>query len=306
VIDRRDFLRLGVSAAAAAAMRRLASQSKPAGLESVTLGATGRVVPRLGIGCYPISTVRDEEKAVAVLRQAFSLGVRYVDTAPSYGAGLSESRIGKALAGLPRGELFLATKTLHRDADGARRDLEASLKRLAVEYVDSVQVHEVHDDVDLLFGKGAVLKALEKARDEGLLRSIGVTGHRNPTYLVQAVRRYPFATALVPVNPVDPQHLSFVRDFLPVAKERGVAVIAMKIFAGGSLVRSGGLTAADCLRYALAQDVAVVVPGCETVEEVDVAHSVARGYEKPSGDWLQGVERRAGSHAGKPTEWYKD
>ncbi|MHC5025028.1 MAG: aldo/keto reductase [Planctomycetota bacterium] len=278
-------------------------------LPTVPLGRTGRTVPRLGFGGYPVSRLPTEEAAIEVVRRALDLGVRYFDTAPSYGLGRSESRIGRAIAGsgIPREELFIATKTLQRDGAGARRELEESLARLRIESVDSVQVHEVHDDVETLFGPGQVLEALEQARVEGLVRHIGITGHRNPRYLVEAIQRYDFATALVPINPLDPQHLSFIGEFLPVASERGVAVIAMKVFAGGGLLTSGRFEAAELLRYALSQPhVAVAVPGCEAVGHVEAACRAVAGFEPIAPEGLAELERRAGRHEGRASEWYKE
>ena len=196
--------------------------------------------------------------------------MRYLDTAPSYSRGRSEKLIGLALEGYERGEFFIATKTLYRNGDEARRELDDSLKRLNVDYVDSVQAHALRGDVDALFGPEAVLKAMEKAREEGLIRHIGVTGHANPKYMIDAIRRYPFATVLVPVNPLDFSHLSFTREFLPAARERKTPVIAMKVFADGSLLRDGLFTARQCLHYALSHDpVAVVVPGCDAIRHVE-------------------------------------
>jgi aryl-alcohol dehydrogenase-like predicted oxidoreductase len=252
--------------------------------------------------------LESEEDAVQVVRAAIRLGVRYLDTAPSYSRGRSEQRIGTALAacGVDRGEFFIATKTLRRDGAGARRELEASLERLGVDYVDALQVHEVHDDVDSVFGAGAVLPALLKAKQEGLIRHVGVTGHRHPAYLVEAVRRYEFATALVPVNPLDVKHLSFIRDFLPVAAERGTAVIAMKVFAGGSMLADGRFTAGELLRYALSTPhVAVAVPGCKTVSHVREAFAAVSGFRALSPGDRAALEQRAGDHRGKESEWYK-
>ncbi|MHC4102534.1 MAG: aldo/keto reductase [Planctomycetota bacterium] len=315
LLSRRSFLVL--SSAALALPGRVVVGSgepddpkpSPAPLPKVTLGRTGRTVPQLGFGGAPIGRLSSARDAVEVVKTAIRLGVRYLDTAPSYSRGRSEKRIGAALAacGVDRSEFFIATKTLRRDAEGARRELEESLERLGTDYVDALQVHEVHNDVESIFGEGAVLRALEKARDEGLIRHIGVTGHRDPTYLVEAVRRYGFDTALVPVNPLDVKHLSFVRDFLPVAAERGTAVIAMKVFAGGSLLDDGRFTAGELLRYALSTPhVDVVVPGCDEIAHVAEAHTAVSGFEALSADERAALEARAGAHRGRKSEWYKD
>lgn len=323
-VSRRRFLQCGASSAAAllgsnemlrcAAASIRADQAKGEGgqadgLPMVQLGETGRSLPRLGLGGYPIVRQPTDEAGAAVVRRAIELGVRYLDTAPSYGDGTSERRIGLAIRDVDRDSLYIATKTLERSADGARRELERSLELLGTEYVDSVQVHEVHDDVGRIFEKGAVVKALEKARDEGLIRHIGVTVHRNPRYALAALERYPFATALVPVNPLDVQHLSFIRELLPVAKSKGVGVIAMKVYAGGGLLkaRSGPLTVEECLGYALSQDgVAIAIPGCQTVSHVEEAFAAVRDFEPQSDDVQREMEKKVGEHQGRSSEWYKE
>jgi aryl-alcohol dehydrogenase-like predicted oxidoreductase len=312
-LTRRSFLAAAPAALvvpARAWAEEVAGQaSAAAGLPMVALGRTGRTVPRLGFGSAPVGRMKVEAGAVEVINAVIRAGIRYLDTAPSYSSGRAEQRIGVALGacGVNRGAFFIATKTLRRDGDGARRELEESMKRLGVDYVDSIQVHEIHDDLDTAFGAGAVVEALEKAKDEGLVRHIGVTCHRDPAYIVEAVRRHPFATALVPVNPLDVKHLSFVQDFLPVAADRGTAVIAMKVFAGGHLLADGRFTAAELLRYALSTPhVDVVVPGCDAVAHVDAASAALRGFEAMSAEQRSALEARAGEHRGKKSEWYKN
>mgnify|MGYP002377755818 CR=1 FL=1 len=291
------------------------------------LGKTGRVIPRLGLGCYPLGNLSNEDAAVGIIHQAMDAGVRYFDTAPSYASGRSERRIGIALESwlkahpeATRADFFIATKTLQRDGDGAKRELEQSLRHLRTGYVDSVQCHEVHEDWERLFAENAVVAALEQAREEQIVRSIGITGHRDPAHLVRAARRYPpveggrgFVTALVPVNPIDVQHRSFVREFLPVAEELGIAVIAMKVFGGGFLLAEKNqageplCSAHELLRYALAQpSVAVVVPGCDASAHIDEAKAATVAFTQPEAPWLQSLEARMPVHKGKTSEWYKD
>jgi aryl-alcohol dehydrogenase-like predicted oxidoreductase len=314
-LSRRSFLALS-SAALALPVRVVVGSdeqddptSPPAPLPTVTLGRTGRTVPRLGFGGAPIGRLSSARDAVEVVKAAVRFGVRYLDTAPSYSRGRSEQRIGAALAacGVDRSELFIATKTLRRDGSGARRELEESLERLGTDYVDALQVHEVHDDVDNVFGEGAVLEALQKAKEEGLIRHIGITCHRSPAYIVEAVRRYDFDVALVPVNPLDVKHLSFVQEFLPLAAEKGTAVIAMKVYGGGSLLDDDRFTAGELLRYALSTpQVDVAVPGCDEIAHVEEAHTAVSGFEVLTADERTALEERAGAHRGKKSEWYKD
>jgi len=314
-LSRRSFLAVS-SAALALPARIVVGSDEPqapappiAPLPTVTLGRTGRTVPRLGFGSAPIGRLSSARDAVEVVKAAVRFGVRYLDTAPSYSRGRSEQRIGAALAacGVDRSEFFIATKTLRRDGSGARRELEESLERLGTDYVDALQVHEVHDDVDSVLGEGAVLGALEKARGEGLIRHIGITCHRNPQYIIEAVRRYEFDLALVPVNPLDVKHRSFVREFLPLAAEKGTAVIAMKVYAGGSLLDDDRFTAGELLGYALSvPHVDVAVPGCDEIEHVAEAHAAVSGFKALAPDELAELEVRAGAHRGKKSEWYKD
>lgn len=330
--SRRDFLAASASLCAAGVLNstsahvwhaqpdRQTPADRPDALPSITLGRTGRTVPRLGLGCFPIGGLASEEDAAAVLDAALAAGVRYLDTAPSYQRGRSESRVGAALARWKeshgpdwRSDFYVATKTLERNADAARRELESSLARLGLDHVDCIQCHEIHDDWQKLFDNDGALAGLEKARDEGLTKHIGITCHRDPSYAVNAIKRFPFLTALVPINPIDVQHHSFVRGFLPFAVENNVSVIAMKIFGGGFLLNtqteSGqpAYTPGDLLRYALAQPgVAVCVPGCDKIEHVAADVAAVSAFAQPEPDWLAAMEARAGKHQGKSTEWYKD
>ncbi len=325
-LDRRGFLKAGAALGAsmialnAKAPGQEAPPSAPAvpkapakplpavkgALELRELGRSGRKLPRLGLGTAPIGVLEDEAQAIATIERAHQAGVRYFDTAPSYNDGRAERRVGAALKGAKREELWIATKTLERGADGARRELEASLKRLQLDYVDSVQVHAV-SGLDFMKREDSVLAGLQKAIEEKLVRAIGITSHCDPKWLMEAVGRFPFTTALCPVNAIDPQHKSFARQLLPRAAEAGVAVIAMKVFAAGRLIHRTELTASDCLTWTLAQpQVSVIIPGCDHPDQVDAAYSVAAGYVAPSAEELAKIEARAGKHQGKESEWYKD
>lgn len=315
-ITRRQLIANAAAAAAFACLGPASARDAAwADLPTIALGRTGRTLPRLGFGAFPIGNLPDEAAAVRVIRRAIDGGVRYFDTAPSYGEGRSEQRLGRAFAEafgdgvVKREDLFVATKTLHRDAAGARRELEASVKRLRLDYVDSVQCHEVHEDWESLFAKDSVLNALEKARDEGLVRHISITGHRDPAHLLEPLKRYEFASALVPVNPLDRQHLSYIENLLPVAAGRGTAVVAMKIYAGGNLLAGDKppFKAGELLRYALSQEhVAIAAPGCQTVKHVEQALAAAAPFTGLSTDEQRELEKRAGEHRGKKSEWYKN
>ena len=301
----------GATVAAATALVGSAARagSFQRSLPKRTFGRSERELPVLGLGCFPLGQLEEEAAGVSVVRRAFEGGARYFDTAPSYNRGVSERRLGLGLKEFPREECWIATKTLERDGDAALAELEQSLERLGMEYVDSVQIHELRskEDVEGLFRPGGVVKALEDARERGKLRHIGVTGHRDPKFLLQAIEAYPFVSALVPVNPLDCHHLSFTRTFVPAAAKKGVAVVAMKVYAGGSLpAQKPDLAIAELVAFALAQPgVCVAVPGADSPERWGEAHEGALA-EAPDGAAQAALIAAAGPHRGKPSEWYKN
>ncbi len=141
------------------------------------LGTTGAVVTNLGLGGGHITGV-PEATAQAMIEKALEEGVRFFDTAVLYGNGISESRYGKHLTPKYRDVSFIMTKTLARDGDSARRDLDASLKRLNVESIDLWQLHalDTPEDVERRIQNG-VLDAFQTAQESGKVKHLGFTGH---------------------------------------------------------------------------------------------------------------------------------
>jgi aryl-alcohol dehydrogenase-like predicted oxidoreductase len=268
-------------------------------------GRTGVEVSAIGLGCFPLGALPKEEDGVALAVRALDGGCTYLDTAPSYSNGQSERRVGLAIRGRPRDSFFLATKTHTRSASAARRDLEESLGRLGVERIDLVQVHAVKDDDDLeaaLAPKGP-LAALAGAREEGLVRFIGVTGHADPAVVRKTFERWAFDSVLFPMNCVDPHHLSFVKEALPAAVKKGLARVAMKVLASGSLPKQG-IDAEQCLRYAVGLDVSVAIVGCANADEVDLALRVGADPRPLTPEETQALLARTLPHRGR-IEWYK-
>lgn len=306
---RRDFL-LGTMALGAGALLR--GQDPPAvppvqAMPRRPLGRTGLQVGIVGLGTAPLGTLPDdqEDAAVAVVRRALELGANYLDTAPSYDRHRAERRIGKAIAGR-RDDVVLATKSFHLQKQHALLELEQSLQALGTDRVDVFQVHAVTDHEDRkrkLDADAGTLAAALQARKDGKCRFIGVTGHAMPEVIAQCLRDFAFDTVLVPVNAADPLWRSFVGEVLPVAKERGAAVVAMKVFASGALAKQA--SAAECVRWALSQDVALAVPGCKTVAELEADVAAVRPWQAMSEAEQQALTRRFAPHPGNALEWYK-
>lgn len=268
-----------------------------------TLGRTGVKVSLAGLGCVQVGRRKlPESDAVRVVRRAVELGIRYIDTAQQYGRGLSETRVGLALKDGLRDKVFLATKTLGRSYDAARKDLDGSLKRLQTDRVDLWQFHALKSDRDTDAILAGALKAGQEAVKAGRVRYLGITGHYDPQVFINALKRHDFSTLLIPLNCIDPHHRSFEKHALPFANKRKTGVIAMKVFCSGKLPQY--VKAEDCLRYTYALPISTCIVGCSNVKEVELAAHVARNLEKPTDDERAAFLEKTEPHS-PGLEWYK-
>ncbi len=235
-----------------------------------TLGATGRKVSCFGLGGEGVLRTHGEDvAAAAVIAAAFARGVSYFDSAHAY-AG-SEGYYGRFFSQNPeaRASVFITSKSACRDAAGARRDLETTLKALCVSSIDLWQIHDVRQEHELseLTRRGGALEAFIEAKAAGKVRHIGVTGHHDPLVLRKAVRELPVETVLLPVNVAEGVIGGFLTEVIPEARKKNLGVIGMKVL-GQGLLLDAGLPARDLLRYALSQDIDTAILGCSTPEEV--------------------------------------
>lgn len=219
------------------------------------LGKTGLSLPILGLGGAgrtPLSKPGREADAIALVERALELGIRYFDTAASYGP--SEEFLGQVLPAY-RQEIVLASKTGARDRDGAWRDLERSLKRLKTDSLEIWQLHHVsfEEELDTIFSDRGAIKAIEEAKEQKIIRFSGITGHHEPRVIAAGLERYPFDMALVSINAADAHHpRPFAPTVLPVAQKNNVGIIAMKVPAYGKLFRTGALSGmSEAMGYTL-------------------------------------------------------
>jgi aryl-alcohol dehydrogenase-like predicted oxidoreductase len=191
------------------------------------LGKTGLVVSEVGFGAIPIIRLSFDE-AVRVLHRALDRGVTFYDTAHMYVD--SEEKIGQAFDGL-RQRVVLASKTLKRDRRGAREDLELSLRRLRTDYLDLYQLHMVSQETDFqtIIGPNGALETVVEAQKQGLIRRLGVTSH-SLEMAIRLVQTGLFSTIQFPFNFVEEVAAEQLH---PLARERGLGVLAMKPFCGG-------------------------------------------------------------------------
>jgi aryl-alcohol dehydrogenase-like predicted oxidoreductase len=199
-------------------------------------GNTGRRSTRVIFGAAALGAM-SQERSDETMALVDRWGINHIDTAASYGD--SELRLRPWLDA-HRAEVFLATKTGERDGVGARRSLERSLERMAVQHVDMIQLHNLveHDEWERAFAPGGAVEALAAARDEGLVSHIGVTGHglRIAAAHLRSVERFDFASVLLPVNFIlldQPEYRSDLDRLLAVCDERGIAVQTIKSIARG-------------------------------------------------------------------------
>jgi aryl-alcohol dehydrogenase-like predicted oxidoreductase len=194
-------------------------------------GRTGHESSRVIFGAAALGSMQ-QERADQVLATLLEFGVNHIDTAAAYGD--SELRIAPWMPA-HRDQFFLATKTGERTGDGARASLERSLTRLGVDHVDLIQLHNLvePDEWDIAHGPGGAVEALARARDEGLARFIGVTGHglRIPAMHLRSLERFDFSSVLLPYNFALMSVESYRADveaLLEVCEQRGVAVQTIK------------------------------------------------------------------------------
>jgi aryl-alcohol dehydrogenase-like predicted oxidoreductase len=246
-------------------------------------GKTARVVTPVGLGGEGVLRTHGREaEARAVILEALDQGITYFDSAKAY-AG-SEGYYGSLWKKDPetRAKIFQASKSASRDRAGAQMDLQGTLTTLGTEVLELWQIHDVRTfhDIRLIDGPEGAFSAFAEARDTGVIRAIGITGHHDPDVLTHAIETLPVDAVMMPVNPVEGALGGFLDTTLPLAKEMGIAVIGMKILGASYYISpDAGVTADRLIRYALAQGITVGIVGCATPEEVRTLAGVGRERE---------------------------
>ena len=203
-------------------------------IERAPFGATGHESSRAIFGAASLGSVskRDADRALELLLEH---GVNHIDVAASYGD--AELRIATWLR-RHQGEFFVATKTGERTYAAAREEIRRSLDRLGVDHVDSIQLHNLVDVIEweIALGADGALEAAIEAREEGLVRFIGVTGHglSIPEMHRRSLERFPFDSVLLPYNFVqmqDPRYAETFEALAAVCEARNVALQTIKSLA---------------------------------------------------------------------------
>ncbi len=252
-------------------------------ISSSVFGNGGPEVTAVGLGGEGVlRTFGRDREAEQVILEAILQGITYFDSARVY-AG-SEEYYGTIWSRHPemRNKVFQTSKSPSRDKKGALADLKKSLETLRVDHLDLWQIHDLRteDDYAAISGPGGALEAFLQAKREGRTRFIGVTGHHDPYLLTKAINEWPVDSVLLPVNPVEAALEGFLDTALPAAKRKGLAVIAMKVLGAGHYIfPDQGITPEVLIRFALSQEVTVVIAGCSTRKEVQTIANAGRAWE---------------------------
>lgn len=315
--SRREFLQKLIAATAASGFYPyidLLSDSdtikkkKKATMPKRPLGKTGHMVCIYSLGGQAaLETPGKEELSVKIINKAIDLGINYIDTAAWYGRptasipgeqvrGFSERNIGQVMK-YRRNEVFLASKTHERTYDGSMRLLEKTLKNLQTDHLDLWQIHNVkaaeQPDLDKFFSADGVIKAMEKARDEKMVRFIGITGHESPAVLKALAERYPFDNVLVALNAADKHYDPFIEKLLPVAVSKKMGIVGMKIPARDRIFSNGGIiTMKEAMEYVMTLPVSTIIVGLDDVAQLEENISIAQNFKPLTADQMLAIEAK--------------
>ena len=294
------------------------------------LGKTGYKVGIFSLGGQAtLEKANQWDTAVPIIERALDLGVNYIDTSSIYGGPerWSEQYVGKVMADR-RNEAFLATKTKERTRDASLRMIEKSLELLKTDHVDLWQLHDVGTmfDVGEIFAKGGAMEALLEMQQQNVVRYLGITGHYRPDALMECIHRHPFDTVLMAMNAADPHHYSFNEALLPLAVEKEMGIIGMKVPGRGRLLSSwtpqpleqqkhmwegmvpaptpGTLTMREALYYTLSRPVSTVIIGCDTVAQLEENVHLAREFT-PLSDGQAGELIAKAEPVSKPSLFFR-
>lgn len=316
-MNRRRFLQS--AAALAVAHSALESYAGPAGPQAGMpaprgnaialrpLGKTGEKISMIGLGGYDLGMVREEKQALRMMDRALDVGATFFDNAWSYHDGLSEERMGNALAASgKRQKVFLMTKSAARDAATAQKQLEDSLRRLQTDVIDLWQFHSLTNfkEVDTIFGPGGAMEVAQKAKREGKIRYIGFTGHTAPEVHLDMLGRYDWDAVMMPINVADAHWHSFQNQVLPRALEKKCGILAFKpLSRGRALTRA--YTVSEALRYVWSLPVSVLISGMDRPEFLETNLDLAMKFEPMSKAEKDALLARVKPLAGPEIEYYK-
>ena len=331
--DRRNFLKTGTAVAAGLLTNGVvfahpstatfpplpANIKSQAAMPTRNLGKTGYKVAIFSLGGQAaLEKANNFDLAVPIIERALDLGVNYIDTSSIYGGPerWSEQYVGRVMK-TRRQDALLATKTKERTRDGSLRMIEKSLTLLNTDHVDLWQLHDIGlpEDVTAIFGKGGAMEALVEMQEQKVVRFLGVTGHYRPEALIDAVNRHPFDTILMSLNAADTHIHSFTDQLLPLAVEKQMGIIGMKVPARGRLLstwtpppleqqqhswegsaiatRPGVMNMREAMHFTLTHPVSTVIIGCDNIQQLEENVQIARDFTPLSHSQMMALNEQA-------------
>ena len=315
-IGRRGFLGTGLLAAVAQGQpAKHAMPYNPRTHKAMPMHNLGRTGYRVGIlslgGQATLEIPGKEAESEAIINRAIDLGVNYLDSAAGYGKGTSEKNIGRVLK-TRRKEVWVTSKTADRTYDGSMRLLDSTLSNMQTDHLDLWQIHnlQTREQLEQIFAPNGAVKALQRAREQGMANFLGVTGHYEPNVLADAIKRFPFDTILMAINAADRHYLSFLEHLLPLAQQLKMGTISMKVATRGRVLSTwtpppaeeqpermrtklpGTLTIQEALAYNLSLPVSTTIIGVDTVAQIEQNVAFASAFTPLSEAQMRDLEKR--------------
>jgi uncharacterized protein len=277
--------------------------SRGEGIPMRPFGRHDQEISALGFGGHHLGDAADVQTAIRIVQEAVDSGITFFDNCWEYHRGKSEDWMGRGLKGR-RDKVFLMTKVCTHGRDGtlAMQMLEQSLNRLQTDHLDLWQVHGVgfENDPELFIRPGGAAEALQKAKQQGKVRFLGFTGHKDPEVHVRMIETgFPFDAVQMPLNPFDAHFLSFADRVLPELQRRGMAALGMKPLSGhGEPIIQGELTVAEALCYAMSLPVATTITGIDKLEVLRQNVKIASNFKPMTPEQMQALRNRTRQAAG--------
>jgi len=274
------------------------SKSAAAGIPMRQFGKHHDIqVSALGMGGHHLGSAKDEQTAIELVHEAIDGGITFFDNCWEYHRGKSENWMGKGLKGR-RDKVFLMTKVCTHGRDGAlaMQMLEQSLNRFQTDHLDLWQAHGVvfENDPDLFIRPGGAAEAMLKAKEQGKVRFLGFTGHKDPAiHLSMLETGFPFDAVQMPLNAFDATFRSFQARVMPELNRRGIAVLGMKPMSGhGEPIQNGAVSADEALRYAMSLPVTVTITGMERPDILRQNLRIAQDFKQMTAEEMKDLEDR--------------
>jgi aryl-alcohol dehydrogenase-like predicted oxidoreductase len=269
----------------------------PSGMLLRPLGRTGTRISALGVGGHHLGDLPTMDDAIQLVREAIDAGITFFENCWEYYNGKTETWLGQAIKGR-RDKVFLMTKVCTHGRSGAlaMRMLEESLRRLQTDHLDLWQIHGIvyDNDPELAYAKGGVLEAFDAAKQQGKVRFVGFTGHKDPSFHLKMLELgYPFDTVQMPLNPFDAAFHSFAEQVLPEVNRRGMGALGMKSMGGtGWAIKAGIVSAEELLRYAMSLPVSTTISGMDSIDVLRQNVRVARSFTPMTDDEMKALRAR--------------